>query len=138
MTNFILASDSTCDSTSTLSSQSRMKCSYVTDESFMKLGNLQSRFNLKASHDLFIPSGRAKCAIHRWATDRKVTTERHVYFCNDCNINVCIDCHRLLKSEENMIDLKPSLCKEFMKENEIKMKDKKKIKKLQVGSIVSV
>ena len=42
----------------------------------MKLGNLQPRFNFKASHNLFIPSRRGKCAIHHWATYRKFTTER--------------------------------------------------------------
>ena len=70
--------------------------------------------------------------------DRKVTTERYAYFCNDCNINVCIDCQRLLKSEENMIDLKPSLCKEFIKENELKVKNKKKKMKFQVSSMALV
>ena len=76
---------------------------------FPVLGNLKSRFCIRAKHDAFIPVGRAKCAIHRWATNREVTTEKHAHCCSDCNMNVCIDCHRLLKSEQDMLAIKDEL-----------------------------
>ena len=121
---------------STISTKSR--CAYVNDESFSKLGNLKSCFDISANHGIFIPVGRAKYAIHRWATNRKVTTEKHVYFCSDCNINTRIDCHLVLRTEEDMLAIKKKLSDNFMKENDPKSKLKSNAIKFRVASIESV
>ena len=65
----------------------------MADELFLKLGNLKVHFDINAKYDIFVPISRAKCVVYQWATNRRVATEKHVYFCNDCNINICIDCH---------------------------------------------
>ena len=98
----------------------------------MKLGNLKAHFDISAKHDIFVPVGRAKCAVHRWATNRRVTMEKHIYFCNDCNINICIDYHRLLKTKEDMLGIKEMLCKRFINEEDPKFKKKRSVMQLNV------
>ena len=113
------------------------KCcyTYVTNDSFLKLSNLKSRFDISTKYDIYVPVGRAKYAVHCWATERKVTTEKPVYFYNNCNINVYIDCHHLLKSEKDIIASKKDLYKKFMNEVEPKLK-KKSVMQLLVPAVV--
>ena len=110
----------------------------MTDESFLKLENLNVRFDINAKYDIFVPVSRAKCVVYRWATNRRVSTEKHVYFCNDCNINICIDCHQLLKAEEDMLGLKEVLYKRFINEEDPKFKKKKIIVQLNIKLIEAV
>ena len=52
------------DSSALLSSTCKIRCSYITDKLFLKLGNLKAHFNISAKHDIFIPIGSAKYAVH--------------------------------------------------------------------------
>ena len=72
---------------STISS-SKSRCTYVTNKSFTMLGNLKAQFDISTRYDAFIPVSQAKCAVHHWATNQKVTMEKHIYFCSDYNINM--------------------------------------------------
>ena len=108
----------------------------MTDESFSKLGNLKSRLDIDVKHNLFVPvSGRAKCAVHCWAMNRKLMIEKYIYFYNDYNINICIDYHRLLKNEQDMVAIKEELSKKFNKEENPR---ERKNKSMMLQSILSV
>ena len=49
-------------------------------------------------------------------TDRKVEHYKHAYFWNDCNIHFIIEFQIILKNDEEILDFKKYLSKNFMKE----------------------
>ena len=95
-------------------SKKQNKASYVTDESFLPKGNLSHRMNAGLFHNLMAPSKSAKCAIHRWATNRKIVRMKHVFYCPDCNVNVCINCHHLLRMEPKLLEQNKDICQRMV------------------------
>ena len=98
----------------------KKKSTYITDDSFRPNGNMSDRLSRGIEHDFEMCSKHSRCAIHRWATDRKVSRHNDVYFCPVCNICVCISCHKLLRNEKDILSLKNELCTKFLQERKDK------------------
>ena len=94
------------------------KATYVTDDSFGPHGNMSNRMSRNVEHQFEFASKHSRCAIHRWATNRKVSLHNNVYFCPACNVCVCITCHKLLRNEKNLLEMKKELEERFLKEQE--------------------
>ena len=118
-------------------SSSKSRYTYVTEESFTKLSNLKAQFDISTRYDVFATVSWAKYVVYHWTTNQKVTMEKHVYFCLDCNINVYINCYYLLKTEQDMIGKKEELCKKFLSEENPKWK-KSSIVQLSISLITAI
>ena len=99
----------------------KSKATCITDDSFGPNGNMKDRMSRAVDHDLELCTKHSRCAIHRWATDRKVSLHTNVFFCPGCNICVCIECHKLLRHEKDILGMKKELCCKFTNE----MKDRR-------------
>ena len=55
---------STKNSTMLSLSACEIRCAYIVNKSFLILGNSNTHFGISANHDIFVPIGRAKCAVY--------------------------------------------------------------------------
>ena len=104
--------------------KTKKKSTHITDDSFRPNGNMSDRLCRSVEHEFEMCSKHSRCAIHRWATDRKVSRHNDVCFCPVCNICVCMSCHKLLRNEKDVLSLKKELSIKFLQERKDKNIDR--------------
>ena len=65
-------------------------------------------------HDLKLCTKQSRYDIYIWATNRKVSLYTNIFFCPGCNIYACIECHKLLHHEKDLLTMKNKLCCKFI------------------------
>ena len=51
-----------------------------------------------------------RCAFHRWLGH---DTEKDVYFCSTCSMNLCVGCNKLFHITPNILSIRNSLKNQF-------------------------
>jgi len=110
-------------SSSSASDQKTAKSPTASDHSLHRNGALRYRLDHSLPHYPVLPSKMAykskpRCAIHRWATNRKKERKSNVFCCRSCQVSLCIDCFELFHEDPDLLSKKKQLCDNFMKESD--------------------
>ena len=76
-------------------------------------GKLSCRLDHTLDHIPIRPhNSKVRCSIHRWVG---VETQKDVFLCPSCDVNLCVDCYHIFHHTENMVMMKKSLSKKYSK-----------------------
>ena len=87
------------------------KCTNVDDKSLHPGGKLNIRLNNSFQHLPVQSNGkRPRCALHRWARNRKgPEVMKNVVCCSICRVNLCISCYSLFHKEADLFGMKDEI-----------------------------
>ena len=76
-------------------------------------GKLSCRLDHTLDHIPIRPhNSKVRCRIHRWVG---VESQKDVFLCPSCEVNLCVDCYHIFHHTENMVMMKKSLSKQYSK-----------------------
>ena len=93
----------------------KRRASTVNDTSLQHTTNL-SKIRLDSSLRHYPQIGRknARCALHRWLG---YETEKDVYFCPTCNVNLCVPCNKIFHTTPDIMAIRNLLKNKYKPNN---------------------